>query len=50
MDINCTNRCFYQYEGKCTLRDLPSLTAAQADYVNCPDCPYCSAGAGTGMR
>jgi len=39
MDINCTNQCFYQHEGKCTLRDLPSITS-QADYLNGSDCPY----------
>ncbi|MCL2572700.1 MAG: hypothetical protein FWE11_09890 [Defluviitaleaceae bacterium] len=38
MDINCTHTCFYQTEGKCTLRELPSFvnTAYNAYDIDCP--------------
>ena len=45
MDINCTNQCAYQHEGKCTLGRLPSLTS-QASSLNSSDCPYFSSGMG----
>jgi hypothetical protein len=41
MDINCTNNCVYQSEGKCTMEQLPSVTS-QIQYSANTDCPYCS--------
>ena len=41
MDINCTNNCVYQCEGKCTMEQLPLLTS-QIQYSDNTDCPYCS--------
>jgi len=39
MDINCTHRCYYQQDGKCTLRELPAFT--NNTYTeNDVDCPY----------
>ncbi|MCL1845561.1 MAG: hypothetical protein FWF77_06640 [Defluviitaleaceae bacterium] len=43
MDINCTHKCMYQYEGKCNLRELPAFTTSAA-YSGEVDCPYYSAG------
>lgn len=40
MDINCTNICIYQDNGKCTLHKLPSLTQS-AYNGGVSDCPYC---------
>jgi len=38
MDINCTHKCFYQHDGKCTLKELPTLTQGihTSDEVDCP--------------
>ncbi|MDR1000616.1 MAG: hydroxymyristoyl-ACP dehydratase [Clostridiales bacterium] len=42
MDINCTNKCVYQTDGKCTLNELQSLTSSAAVmYSTDTDCPYC---------
>ena len=41
MDINCTNNCVYQSEGKCTMEQLPAMTS-QIQYSSNTDCPYCS--------
>ncbi|MCL2199886.1 MAG: hypothetical protein FWB80_13285 [Defluviitaleaceae bacterium] len=38
MDINCTHKCMYQHEGKCTLQSLPAQTT-QSTYSQ-TDCPY----------
>jgi hypothetical protein len=40
MDINCTNKCIYQIEGKCTLDQLH--LSSQIKYSTDTDCPYCS--------
>lgn len=42
MDINCTNSCFYQHDGKCTLRDVPTAVQAVDSGV---DCAYYTKGA-----
>jgi len=39
MDINCTHTCHYQFDGKCTLNELPIQTQS----INASpdiDCPY----------
>ena len=41
MDINCTNNCVYQSEGKCTMEQLPAMTS-QIQYSTNTDCPYCT--------
>ncbi|MDR1642033.1 MAG: hydroxymyristoyl-ACP dehydratase [Clostridiales bacterium] len=41
MDINCTNECVYQTDGKCTLDRLPSMSN-QLNYSTDTDCPYCA--------
>jgi hypothetical protein len=42
MDINCTNKCIYQADGKCTLHQLQLLkSSATAMYSSDTDCPYC---------
>ena len=38
MDINCTHPCYYQSEGKCNLRELPSAPVDYTHYY--ADCPY----------
>jgi len=50
MDINCTHTCFYQQEGKCNLRELPTVTnnVFTAHDVDCPyyhEAPKTRAGA-----
>ena len=41
MDINCTHKCHHQYDGKCTLNQLPGYS--QTVYTaNDVDCPYYS--------
>ena|GEM_PF-950604 len=43
MDINCTHSCFYQQDGKCHLRALPTATANNFTAVSHDvDCPYYS--------
>ena len=39
MDINCTHTCFYQQEGKCTLKELPAF-ANNTYTAHDVDCPY----------
>ncbi len=39
MDINCTNKCLYQADGKCNLNQLPSANEISYD-LNNNDCPY----------
>jgi len=41
MDINCTHGCFYQQEGKCTLKELPAFTQSTFT-AHDVDCPYYS--------
>jgi len=41
MDINCTHMCFYQQDGKCTLKELPAYTYT-ANTAYDTDCPYYS--------
>ena len=43
MDINCTHACFYQQNGKCSLKELPAYTRQSAN--NQTDCPYYADGA-----
>ena len=31
MDINCTNKCAYQIDGKCVLQELPTLISSTYD-------------------
>ena len=31
MDINCTNKCAYQIDGKCVLQELPALISSTYD-------------------
>ena len=38
MDINCTNKCTYQVDGKCILQDLPMLVSST--YDTDAGCPY----------
>jgi len=38
MDINCTNKCAYQVDGKCILQELPAMISATYDMAG--DCPY----------
>ncbi len=38
MDINCTNKCLYQMEGKCNLNELPSYDHTKTSKES--DCPY----------
>ena len=41
MDINCTHKCFYQHDGKCTLKELPIFFAEQTIHATSDvDCPY----------
>jgi len=40
MDINCTNNCTYQQDGKCSLNELPSLSSSSG-YLGF-ECPYFS--------
>ena len=40
MDINCIDPCFYQTDGKCTLRELPSYTQTLNSGAYDMDCPY----------
>lgn len=42
MDINCTNRCLYQADGKCTLNSLPdgTQTAKAVNSAHDSDCLY----------
>lgn len=42
MDINCTNRCLYQADGKCTLNGLPEGAQATGagNFANDIDCLY----------
>ena len=36
MDINCTDECHYQRDGKCTLYELPDFTqSAQSGNTGC---------------
>ena len=39
MDINCTHMCFYQQDGKCNLREIPTFTS-NTYTTNDVDCPY----------
>ena len=39
MDINCTHTCFYQQEGKCTLKELP-VAVNNTFTAHDVDCPY----------
>jgi len=44
MDINCTNSCAHQQDGKCSLNKLPSMTSStnyNYDYIGF-ECPYFS--------
>ena len=38
MDINCTNICAYQLDGKCSLNELQSMTSSSG-YLGF-ECPY----------
>jgi len=38
MDINCTNRCAHQLDGKCILNELPSMISSSG-YLGF-ECPY----------
>ena len=38
MDINCTNKCAYQLDGKCVLQELPMLVSST--YGTSEGCPY----------
>lgn len=40
MDINCTDRCIYQRDGKCNLNELKNFTDASYKKGH-SDCPYC---------
>lgn len=40
MDINCTDPCIYQTDGKCTLNELPNLTGQSFFIDSDHDCPY----------
>jgi len=48
MDINCTHSCFYQQNGKCNLKELPTFT--QQSVNNKTDCPYYADGTPVGMQ
>ena len=39
MDINCTESCIYQKEGKCALNAVPK-TYLQNSLKSDTDCPY----------
>ena len=39
MDINCTHMCFYQQDGKCNLREIPTFTS-NTYTAGDVDCPY----------
>ena len=41
MDINCTHKCFYQHDGKCTLKELPTYIQNIQTSTEV-DCPYFS--------
>jgi len=41
MDINCTNDCLYQVDGKCTLNKL-SMPFLDTEAEGLPDCAYFS--------
>ena len=36
MDINCTDTCRFQTEGKCHLETIPSFTQSVSDKSTCP--------------
>ena len=45
MDINCTDSCYYQEDGKCRLDSVDELAAAPQGFQmsaggNSSDCPY----------
>lgn len=40
MDINCTNGCIYQSDGKCSLNELSAMISATG-YIGF-ECPYFS--------
>ena len=44
MDINCTHRCFHQYDGKCTLNELQGFTQTAVTATHDIDCPYYTDG------
>lgn len=46
MDINCTHTCFYQQNGKCTLKEVPAFSNQTYTSSNNTDCPYYADGAG----
>jgi hypothetical protein len=40
MDINCTNKCVYQIDGKCKLDRLTQMDSLNT-YTYNEGCPYC---------
>ncbi len=40
MDINCTEKCVYQTEGKCGLNKVPDTYLQSSKESETTDCPY----------